>query len=194
MLRIRQVGVDEVGRGPLAGPVTVAALSIPKSFPMIYFRGITDSKKLSRKKREEWSWRLHQARKEGKLDFHICSISSRVIDERGIVTAIRMAVNRSIRKLQLDSKSKIYLDGTLRAPKKFKHQQTISGGDGKNKLISAASVVAKVHRDALMRRLAIKYPKYGFDIHMGYGTLKHRRTMKKYGMTKEHRRSFVSRS
>lgn len=183
------VGVDEVGRGPVAGPVTVCAFKVPKGFKMSFLRGITDSKKLSKKRREEWSKKLHLARKEGKLDFRISSVSAREIDQIGISRAIKRAVTKSLK--DFSSGADVCLDGLLRAPKRFKKQKTIIGGDGKNKLISSASVLAKVHRDSLMRRYSKKYPKYGFDVHAGYGTKKHLDAIKRHGLCREHRRCFL---
>ena len=191
MAHIKQVGVDEVGRGPLAGPVTVCALAVSEKFDKKFFRGITDSKKLSQKSREEWSKKLHKARREGEIIFAVSSISVKKIDEKGISWAVRAAISKALRKLDLnEKKSKIFLDGLLRAPDKYIQQKTIIGGDRKNKLISAASVVAKVHRDSYMTRLSKKYKKYGFDVHKGYGTRIHRNAIKKNGLSKQHRRSY----
>ena len=191
MPNIIKVGVDEVGRGPLAGPVTVCVFAVKSGFDMHFLRGITDSKKLSRQKREHWSKKLHSARRKGDVFFAISSVSAREIDRIGIVKAVQVAIRTALRKLDLNpNKSEIFLDGSLKAPTKFLQQKTIIGGDRKNKLISAASVLAKVHRDAHMRRLASGYPMYGFDIHKGYGTQIHRKAIKKGGVCWEHRNSF----
>jgi len=191
MPNIIKVGVDEVGRGPLAGPVTVCVFAVKKGFSMRFLNGITDSKKLSQQKREYWSRKLHSARREGEVLFAITSVSAREIDKKGIVKAIQVAIRTALRKLKLNpNKSEIFLDGSLKAPTKFLHQKTIIGGDRKNKLISTASVLAKVHRDAYMTRLAQKYPVYGFDIHKGYGTRIHRKAIKRDGVCGEHRNSF----
>ncbi len=185
------VGIDEVGRGPLAGPVTVCAVMVPADFKMSFFRGITDSKKMTKKSREEWSDKLHKARREGKIAFCISSVSARQIDQYGIAPAIRRSIARSLKQLKADyTKDRIFLDGSLKAPKEFIQQKTIIKGDSKNKLISAASVIAKVHRDKYLTRLGKKYPMYGFEIHKGYGTQMHRKAIKKEGMCPEHRRSF----
>jgi len=191
MPNIIKVGVDEVGRGPLAGPVTVCAFAVKETFNTRFLDGITDSKKLSRQKREYWSRKLRNARREGDVFFAISSVSAREIDRKGIVKSIQAAIRTALRKLELNpNKSEIFLDGSLKAPIKFLHQKTIIGGDRKNKLISTASVLAKVHRDAYMTRLAIKYPVYSFEIHKGYGTRIHRKAIKRDGVCGEHRNSF----
>ena len=191
MPKITKVGIDEVGRGPLAGPVTVCAFAVKSGFDMHFLRGITDSKKLSRQKREYWSRKLRNARREGDVFFAISSVSAREIDRRGIVKAVQVAIRTALRKLDLNTnQTEIFLDGSLKAPTKFLQQKTIIGGDRKHRLISAASVLAKVHRDAHMTRLASRYSVYGFEIHKGYGTRIHRKIIKKHGICKEHRGSF----
>jgi len=185
------VGIDEVGRGPLAGPVTVCALTVPATFNMKFFRGITDSKKLSPEVREKWFWKIKQAKKEGKLDYKVSHISAKIIDEKGIAGAVRIVLNRSLSRLRLPPrKTRILLDGLLYAPNEYTNQKTIIGGDAKEKLISAASVVAKVTRDAKMVRFAKQFPKYGFEIHKGYGTDFHRKMIRKHSLSELHRRSF----
>jgi len=187
----RIVGIDEVGRGPLAGPVTVCAFSVKESFDMSFLRGVTDSKKMTKKAREEWSEKLHKARRRGKVEFATCSVSAREIDKKGISAAIRTAIRRALTRLNVNpKKSSVFLDGSLKAPERFVRQKTIIGGDGKHKLISAASVIAKVHRDAYVTRLGKRYPKYGFEVHKGYGTLAHRKSIQKEGRCPEHRESF----
>jgi ribonuclease HII len=191
MPKIRHVGVDEVGRGPLAGPVSVCAVAVKPGFDMHFFRGVTDSKKMTKKAREEWSRKLHLARKKGDVEFTVASVSAKQIDKLGIAKAVWTAVRTALKTLDLNTgRSEIFLDGSLKAPGAFKKQKTIIGGDGKHKLISAASVVAKVHRDRHMSRLGEQYPKYGLEIHKGYGTVAHRRAIKKHGKSAEHRKSF----
>lgn len=190
-MRKMLVGIDEVGRGPLAGPVTVCAVMVPADFKISFFRGITDSKKMTKMSRQEWSDKLSKARREGKIAFCVSSVSARQIDQYGIAPAIRLAIARSLKQLKADQKrDKIFLDGSLKAPKEFLQQKTIIKGDSKNKLISAASVIAKVYRDKYLNRLGNKYPLYGFEIHKGYGTEMHRKAIKKHGMCPEHRWSF----
>ena len=187
------IGIDEVGRGPLAGPVTVAAVACPhdklRTINSKLFRGIKDSKKLSAIQREAWFLKLK------KTPYAIASVSSAVIDTIGIAPAIRLAVGRCIKKLTKDYKlstinSQVLLDGALRAPSIYKNQKTIIKGDEKNPVIAAASIVAKVHRDRLMVRIHKKYPHYGFDAHKGYGTKMHQAAIRTYGLCAIHRKSF----
>lgn len=186
------VGVDEVGRGPLAGPVAVGVLAAtPKMLRK--FRTIKESKQLSPKSREEWYQQIYLSRGE-ELRFAASFVAAKIIDEKGIVLAIRLALARSLSKLGVSADScEVLLDGGLKAPKKYIHQKTIIGGDAKETVIAMASVVAKVLRDKRMAILGEKYPKYGFATHKGYGTKAHYHAIKKYGLSTEHRRSFCSR-
>lgn len=191
------VGVDEVGRGPLAGPVAVGVLVLKESqkrFRLFYKKGETflrDSKKLSEKQREEWFKIIGAERERGALDFSVSFISHTLIDKRGLAWALRIATARSLARLAISTDSEIFLDGGLRAPSYFKNQQTIIKGDEKIPAIALASVVAKVLRDRLMIRLAKQYPQYGFGRHKGYGTAAHYDTIKKHGLCPIHRRSFL---
>lgn len=187
------VGIDEAGRGPLAGPVAVGAVKIPLNFNKNFFRSIKDSKKLSVSDRELWFTRALDVRKEGKFDFAVTLVSEKVIDRNGIVYAISFGIKKCLATLRVPDDSKICLDGGLKAPKKFKHQRTVIRGDEKIPVISLASIVAKVTRDRRMVRLSKKYPQFSFHIHKGYGTSKHRRAIRKYGTTAIHRQSFLSR-
>ena len=188
------IGIDEVGRGPLAGPVTLAAVAARvrnhESRIMNYgLEGIRDSKKLSPKQRSEWNTIIKQS-----YIYSVCSIPARFIDKKGIVAATRMAVSRCLKKLDCSmlhaSCSMIFLDGGLYAPPEYKNQQTIITGDEKVPLIAAASIIAKVHRDRYMTRLHKKYPLYGFDKHKGYGTVMHREAILRHGLSEVHRASF----
>src|SRR3989344_5736113 len=182
------VGVDEAGRGPLAGPVTVGAVAMPSG--KTAFRGIKDSKKLSQKRREEW---FKLFKKNPRLKYSVSSVSHSVIDKKGISHALRLAVKRCINKLEIrNSDLKILLDGSLYAPSEYK-QKTIIKGDEKIQIIAAASIIAKVTRDRRMVRLAQKYPQYDFHIHKGYGTELHCKLVKKHGLCDIHRRSYCSR-
>ena len=187
------VGIDEVGRGPLAGPVAVCAFVwfSGQRFPE-ELEGIKDSKKLSEKKREEWFARIQKFKKEGKCDFKVEFKSAKYIDINGISKAIRECLRLCLKKCEFDAKSAhVLLDGGLKAPQEFLSQETIIKGDTKECLISAASIMAKVTRDRKMVELSKKYPHYGFDIHKGYGTLFHRTSIRKNGISKEHRRTFI---
>ncbi len=187
------VGIDEVGRGPLAGPVTICACKIKSTFKQTHFKGIKDSKQLSPQKREEWFLKISDLKEMGELDFAFSSVSATEIDSIGIAAAIRKAIKKSLQTLRLDPKStKIMLDGALKAPEEFSMQETIIKGDEKIPVISAASIVAKVVRDRFMEKQAKAYPGYGFESHKGYGTVKHCESIKKLGITPIHRRSFLS--
>ena len=193
------IGVDEVGRGPIAGPITVCAVMVrqnPKSKYQIskVFRGIKDSKKLSEKQREDWFERLKDARARGLLDWRISFVTAAVIDREGISHAARMCVRRALSRLECEpEKTSVLLDGGLFAPSVFVNQKTIIRGDEKENLIAAASIVAKVSRDRRMRNYAVRFPKYGFDQHKGYGTKSHMRATKSHGMCALHRKTFLSR-
>ena len=254
------VGIDEVGRGPLAGPVTVGVvvceaelykkLKRNRSSYRSYSKtslGLNeritahsslacfnknlppagkDSKRLSPQLRQNYVEVLenlkislkpcveeglrsatgarlsqspaglmacpprHTARKKF-LDFHISYISNKTIDIKGLSFSIKSAIGKGIEKLKLDPKNcEVRLDGGLRAPTEFKNQKTIIRGDEKEKIIAWASILAKVSRDALMTRAGKKYPQYGFEIHKGYGTARHRLAISTHGLSPLHRKSF----
>lgn len=183
------IGIDEVGRGPLAGPVAVGAFCATPNM-LKKFCLIKESKQLSTLRREEWYRRII-ALCGKELYFAVSFVSAEVIDKKGIVSAIRLALSRSLAKLEVSSSAcRVLLDGGLKAPKKYIHQKTIIHGDAKETAIAMASVVAKVLRDRRMVRLHKKYPEYGFAAHKGYGTRAHYRALKKYGLSREHRKSF----
>lgn len=190
------VGIDEVGRGPLAGPVTVGVvvceekiyknLKRNKKLPPVG----KDSKKLKEKDREKYTKVLEQLKKEKKISFSINHISNNIIDTKGISFAIKKGINDAFKKLKLKIKNtEVRLDGGLKAPEGFK-QQTIIKGDEKERIIAWASILAKVSRDGLMVKMSKKYPGYGLEIHKGYGTKKHREMIKKSGVSGVHRLSF----
>ena len=192
------IGIDEVGRGPLAGPVTVAAVAA--KYPVlsiryqVFFRNIRDSKKLTPKKRDEWFKKLTV---NPRILIAHSSVSHKIIDRIGITKAVSRAVKNCLRILNtkyliLDTHHKVLLDGSLHAPAEYKDQQTIIKGDEKIPIISAASIIAKVIRDRKMVRLAKEYPEYAFEIHKGYGTKFHRAAIRKYGICDIHRRSFCA--
>ncbi len=185
------VGIDEVGRGPLAGPVTVCALAMPRRY-FAKLKGNFDSKKLSPTKREQIAKSLKAEAREGKVVFKIASVSAQTIDRRGIVFAVNLAIKRVLaRHSFLPREVQIFLDGGLRAPKEYKNQKTIIRGDLSEPIIGLASVLAKVHRDKKMQRLDTRYPKWGFEIHKGYGTRAHYTALRKHGPSGIHRLSFI---
>jgi ribonuclease HII len=153
-----------------------------------------DSKKLSEGQREKWYEIAKDLEKQGKIFFHISFVSNKIIDKKGISYSLKWAINNSLKKLKLKpEETRILLDGGLRAPEKFKNQKTIIKGDDKEPIISLASIVAKVTRDRYMKKFAKTYPDYGFEKNKGYGTEKHIKALKKYGISAIHRRSFLKR-
>ena len=189
------VGVDEAGRGPLAGPVSVATFAIPHKTPLYpqgSLVGVRDSKRLSEKQREIWYEKFVELRLHGEVMFTCSLVSASVIDEKGIVVAIRLGIARSLAKLALDPENcVVLLDGSLKAPPEYKYQKTIIHGDDIEPIISAASIVAKVTRDCLMIKLAKKYPGYSLEVHKGYGTKRHYAAIQKLGPSPIHRLSFL---
>ncbi|MDD5050520.1 MAG: ribonuclease HII [Candidatus Pacebacteria bacterium] len=189
------IGIDEVGRGPLAGPVTLCAVMVEKGAAKNFseiFRGVRDSKQLTERAREEWSKIAKSEKEKGVIQFSISSVQNFTIDKIGLARAVRRALKNCLKKLEaIPSECEIFLDGSLYAPKEFKNQKTIIRGDRKVKIISLASVIAKVHRDKKMARLSKKYPEFGFEIHKGYGTKAHYRAIKKHGPSDIHRQSFL---
>ncbi len=201
------VGIDEAGRGPLAGPVSVGVVimkwpanSVKKSsvtqtkrsaHPL--FEIAADSKKLSADKREEIFKKIRAAKKEGTLDYAVSLSSADMIDKKGIVFAIRHALSKSLKKIgALPHQTLVLLDGSLSAPEEFIFQETIIRGDQSEPIIGLASIAAKVTRDQKMIQLSKQYPDYDFHIHKGYGTLAHRQKIKKFGPSEIHRKSFLS--
>ncbi|MFZ1075184.1 MAG: ribonuclease HII [Minisyncoccia bacterium] len=201
------LGVDEAGRGPLAGPVSVGVVAVPEGFDVAKeFPGVADSKKLSEKKREEIFERLLAMSGAGDPGttsslrsggygagprFSVQFESAGTIDQEGIAIAVRRAVSRGVNELAPDAALvHIQLDGALRAPLEYS-QETIINGDELVPVISLASIAAKVSRDRLMTELASKYPLYGFEKHKGYGTKVHYEMLEKYGLCDIHRRTFI---
>jgi len=185
------IGIDEVGRGPLAGPVAVCAFKMPVNFETKPFGKIKDSKKLKPKQREEIFERLKILKKMGEINYFVCYESARKIDKIGISKAIKNCLEKALKKLKIKPiECVVLLDGGLKAPSIYKNQKTIIRGDEKERAIAFASIVAKVSRDALMCRLASKYPEYSFEVHKGYGTKKHCESIRKNGLSCEHRKSF----
>jgi len=179
------VGIDEVGRGALAGPIVIgAAAGFWNRENKKLLKGIRDSKKLTPKQREEWFRKL----KMGNLALATVSISNKLIDKKGISWTLKIGAARIFKKIK-KKPDLVLLDGGLKAPKQYK-QKTIIKGDDKIPLISAASIYAKVRRDRLMVKLDGKYP-YGFKDHKGYGTKKHYQNIRKNGLSRLHRRSFL---
>ncbi len=186
------IGIDEAGRGPLAGPVAVGAVLIPRGFNTALLSGVRDSKQLTERKREEWYAQMLSWRRDGFLSFSVALVGAVHIDRAGIVSAINLALHRSLARLSADpASSRVLLDGGLRAPAHYEYQKTIIRGDESEEAIALASIAAKVTRDRHMRRLGVLYPEYAFAVHKGYGTPAHYRALKKHGISPVHRRSFL---
>lgn len=185
------VGIDEAGRGPLAGPVSIGVVILTSECKKKFFKGIKDSKKLSKGERELWFEKACDAQLAGLLNFKVALVSENIIDKHGIMEAIRRGMRQCLKGLEVPHHAHIFLDGALYAPKEFRHQKTIIKGDEKIAIISLASICAKVTRDKYMIKLSKKYPEYGFDVHKGYGTKMHRDGIKEHGLSKVHRKTFV---
>lgn len=184
------VGIDEAGRGPLAGPVSVACVVIRSGAVSKAFPKTRDSKKLSPKRRDEWFEEIIRLKKEGALSCAVKLVGAHAIDSKGISFAIRQGITTILNTINVPKNTPILLDGGLKAPEKYRHQKTIIKGDEKELSIALASIVAKVTRDRHMVRVAKKYPAYGFEIHKGYGTKKHVDIVRKKGVTPLHRKTF----
>jgi len=183
------IAIDEAGRGPLAGPIAVAAVvatanSKFKIQNAKLLRNIKDSKKLSARQREKWFVII-----KSNFEYRVAMVGPEIIDRIGINPATRLAISRIIKRFETWP-DLILMDGGLRAPKQY-NQQTIIKGDEKIPLIAAASIMAKVKRDRKMERLHKDYPQYCLDCHKGYGTKLHYKMIKKNGLSPFHRRSFL---
>ena len=174
-------GIDEAGRGPLAGPVVAASVILPRD---IELPGVTDSKKISEKKRE----RLYDEIKNSALAVGIGVVHEEDIDEKNILQATYQAMRKSIGKLDIQPDI-LLVDGNKADIKHYK-QESIIDGDQKSLSIAAASIIAKVSRDRMMRQYDIAFPAYGFAKHKGYGTKQHIEAIATYKASPIHRKSF----
>jgi ribonuclease HII len=182
------IGIDEAGRGPLAGPVSVGVFAVSSDFVMENLNGIRDSKQISEKKREEW-YKILTALPECRCA--VAFSSPQLIDTKGIVYAIQNAMQRALAKLDLDPQlCTVMLDGSLHAPSEYLSQKTIIKGDVTEPVISAAAILAKVKRDMYMKKVAEEYPPYLFEKHKGYGTKVHCEAIRTHGLSELHRTSF----
>ena len=175
-------GVDEAGRGPLAGPVCAAAVILP---PGLIIDGLNDSKKLTEKKREALFPQITAAA----VSYCVAFASAEEIDRLNILNATMLAMNRAIRALSVKADFAL-IDGNCKRSIEIP-ATTIVGGDAKCPSIAAASVLAKVSRDRLCCELDEKYPQYGFAKHKGYGTKEHMDALRKYGPCPAHRMTFL---
>lgn len=175
-------GVDEAGRGPLAGPVCAAAVILPFGLDI---EGLNDSKKLTDKKRRD----LFDIIKKEAIAYGIALVDEKRIDEINILQATFEAMREAVSQLGV-SPDLVLVDGNQN-PKLSFPTQTVVKGDARSANIAAASILAKVTRDQLMEELAEQYPQYGFEVHKGYGTKKHYEALQEYGPSEIHRRTFL---
>ena len=175
-------GVDEAGRGPLAGPVVAAAVILDELKPI---RGLADSKKLSAKTRD----RLFDEIRAKALCFAIAEASVEEIDQLNILQATMLAMQRAVEALRLKP-TLVLVDGN-RLPILDVRAEAIVKGDEKIQEISAASILAKVHRDRMCLEMHTQFPQYGFDAHKGYGTAQHLQALQTWGITPFHRKTFA---
>jgi len=194
-------GIDEVGRGPLAGPVTVAACAVEVCMIRKLQNTKTplrDSKKLSSAQREQWFKIIQKLKKQRKIMYAVANISPKIIDTINITCAANRAATRAYTKLitknlKLKTDAKLYLDGGLYLEEPYKKLgKTIIKGDEKISAISLASIIAKVMRDRYMEKMHIHYPHYCFHTHKGYGTRAHYKALLRHGASPLHRKTFLS--
>ena len=175
-------GVDEAGRGPLAGAVYAAAVILPEDAEL---DGINDSKKLSAKKRDE----LYDLITEKAISYAVMAVDEKRIDKINILNATFEAMNGAVNSLSVKP-DYVLIDGNKIRGMEIPHE-TIVKGDAKSISIAAASILAKVSRDRYITEMAAKYPQYGFEKHKGYGTAAHYEALKKYGLSPIHRCTFL---
>ena len=178
----RVAGVDEVGRGPWAGPVIAAAVVVGPDTPRL--EGVNDSKQLTMRRREQLAAVIVST-----LPYAVGAASTREIDRLNIRRATALAMRRALARLPQPA-DVVLVDG-LPVPELGCAHEALVGGDARSYAIACASIVAKTVRDRLMRRLAARYPDYGWDRNCGYGTPKHRAAIELTGVTPHHRRSFT---
>ncbi len=176
-------GVDEAGRGPLAGPVYAAAVILPVGLEI---KGLNDSKKLSEKKREK----LFEVIKEKAISYSVGTASEKEIDDINILNATFLAMKRAVLGLNIKADYAL-IDGNRYPNIGDIYEETVIKGDGKVMSIAAASIIAKVSRDRFMLKLAEEYPEYQFEKHKGYGTKLHYEMIGKYGISPIHRKTFL---
>lgn len=176
-------GLDEVGRGCFAGPVAVGAVVFPRDVTLP--DGVADSKLLTPKRRE----RLADQIKEAALAWSVVAVGVSYINKLGVGKATQMAFRKALRTLPVQADF-VLIDAFFVKHLNRKKQQPVKDGDKICASISAASIIAKVYRDNLMKQLHLKYPQYGLAKHKGYGTREHQEAIKKYGLSRIHRKSF----
>ena len=184
------IGLDEVGRGPLAGPVISCGCHFKNYTILNELKDfIGDSKKLSKKKRELSFKFLQNLKKENIIDFHLGIANVDEIDNLNILEATKLSMKRVIDKFNLKN-AQLIIDGNFSLNYKSYKEQSIIKGDNKSLSIAAASIIAKVHRDRLMKKLSIKFQDFGWEKNAGYGTKTHIENIHRLGPTIHHRKTF----
>lgn len=200
------IGIDEAGRGPLAGPVSVGVVLVPAGFDWDLIPGVGDSKQVSEKTREAVFKLAQEFQKAGQLNYKVVMVSAKIIDKKGIIFAVNSAIKTAIdtvvstcdfnnnrtRSRLVGDEIMVKLDGGLRAPAEFVYQETIIKGDSKEKVIGLASIMAKVTRDRYMVKISEKpeFKAYNFAQHKGYGTKLHREALAENGLSTLHRTTY----
>lgn len=182
-----------MGRGPWAGPVVAAACHFPEpKNNLININIFHDSKKISKKKREECFEHILNLKKKSLIEFYIGESTVKEIDKLNILQASLLAMTRAINCFTIKKTHDflIIVDGKNKPDTKNIKCETIIKGDNKSISIAAASIIAKIHRDKIMKKLSINFPGYGWDTNMGYGTSRHIQGLKSIGITKHHRKNF----
>ena len=184
------IGLDEVGRGPLAGPVISCGCHFKNYTILNEFKDfIGDSKKLSEKKRELSFKFLQNLKKENIIDFQLGIANVEEIDNLNILEATKLSMKRVVDKFNLTN-AQLIIDGNFSLNYKTYKEQSIIKGDNKSLSIAAASIIAKVHRDRLMKKLSIKFKDFGWEKNSGYGTKMHIENIHRLGPTIHHRKTF----
>lgn len=186
------IGIDEVGRGPIAGPVTVCAIAVPvQNMTSFKIQKLGDSKALKEQIREEWKQKIQNT----KWPAAIASVSAEVIDKKGIMVAIALASTKVLSDLEKKGIRKedcfVLADAGLPVLKTWTCEHFVKG-DATYVPIAMASILAKQHRDGVMKKMDILYPAYGFKNHKGYGTHAHYTAIQRFGVCKIHRKSFLT--
>lgn len=190
------IGIDEVGRGPIAGPLVVCACAVQEGIDILEFfpkKKLRDSKQLSETARIIITQKLLSCIEASKIVFGIGEMSAEQIDKIGLSPAIKLATEQALAQVHAQDVPKdsfIFLDGSLQVDEMY-NQETIIKGDEKIGEIALASIIAKTHRDTYMKKIAGAYPLYGFNNHVGYGTQAHYDAIKQHGLTPLHRKSFL---
>ncbi|MEO6536865.1 MAG: ribonuclease HII [Candidatus Paceibacterota bacterium] len=186
------IGIDEAGRGPLAGPVAIGLVRAAENYDFLTtFPGLNDSKKMTEKNRERIFTLLEERVSVGDISYLVAMPTAQQIDKYGIAVVIRTAIEKGLSNLVTENEPhKVWLDGSLKAPAQY-DQETVIGGDALIPAIMLASVAAKVTRDRYMVEIAQQHPEYDFHRHKGYGTKAHYAAINEHGLCPIHRATFI---